>query len=199
MGGHGDRQDPRVSRIDHAGATRGESGFRSRESNEKLNASLPLKASVSTHFRVGKFLFPLSPTQWGRGKGEGVSQPIRCQISRCDAPLSLPSPPARAGGEGVNRDTARMCAHASSQGGGGLSSSRAALRYERNTADNCVWICTVLDMLAEATLPVRGFVRQEDTALTPFSQTGSGSSMPPAQANRVKSAVASRCGPREKH
>jgi error-prone DNA polymerase len=35
-----------------------------------------------------------------RGQGEGVSQSARRQLARVETPLTLPSPPARAGGEG---------------------------------------------------------------------------------------------------
>ncbi len=52
---------------------------------------------ISRHMQKN---FPLAPTQWGRGQGEGVVQPARWRSPRGEAPLTLPSPPARAGGRG---------------------------------------------------------------------------------------------------
>src|SRR5580658_4562715 len=60
----------------------------------------PASRQGLAHLKPSSYFFPLAPTKWGRGQGEGVSQHIRRRRLRVETPLTLPSPPARAGGEG---------------------------------------------------------------------------------------------------
>jgi error-prone DNA polymerase len=86
---------------------RREASSRAGDSGCSCNRESPHRGCECTEPHCSNSL-PLSPTAWGRGQGEGVSQPTRSQPAHVETPLTLPSPPARAGGEGEIGGKARV-------------------------------------------------------------------------------------------